>query len=216
MKKDLTEIVICLDRSGSMGPIRKDAIGGVNTFIEEQQKVKGDANFSLILFSSPEDYIKRDDRVDLKGIKFLTFDEYVPSGNTALYDAVGRTINDIGVSLNNTPEDQRPDKVIFVIMTDGEENSSQVFSSETLAGMISLQEQTYNWAFIYLGANQDAMLEAKKMGVGTSANYSVQNTGDSFIAASLYTTAYRSRGVKGTSADLQADYDNIVKKNGNP
>jgi Mg-chelatase subunit ChlD len=168
------EIVCVIDKSGSMGSIRADAIGGFNTFLQEQKALPGEAKLTLVLFSDKSEALY--DRVDLQEVKELTLSTYVPLGSTALYDALGQTINSIGASLDK--ETDKPDKVIFVILTDGEENSSIEFKKEKVAEMIKHQQEKYSWEFIFLAANQDAFK------AGASLNISASNTAN-FDATSL-------------------------------
>ena len=130
MKKDLTEIVIVLDESGSMSSCKSDTIGGFNEFLSTQKKIKGEANVTLVKFS---DYYKVvNDGTALEHVSPLNESNYTPSYSTALLDAVGRTINSVGNRLSSLPEDQRPEKVIFAVITDGYENASKEFKREKI------------------------------------------------------------------------------------
>ena len=149
MKKNLTELVFIIDRSGSMYNLVNDTIGGYNSMIENQKKEQGDAYVTTVLFD--DNYELLHDHINLKEIKPITDKEYYTRGSTALLDAVGKTINSIGVRLNNTPEDERPDKVIFVITTDGYENASRKFTKTQIKDMIEHQQNKYSWTFIFLG-----------------------------------------------------------------
>lgn len=151
MKDNLTEIAIILDKSGSMGSIRNDTIGGFNSFIDDQKKLPGEANVTLVLFDTS--YDMRFKSRPLGDIEPLTEATYIPQGGTALNDAVGRTINTIGQDLANLPEDKRPGKVLFVIITDGEENASKEFTLSKVNEMIKHQKETYSWEFIFIGTN---------------------------------------------------------------
>ena len=165
MKKNLTELVFILDRSGSMYNLVSDTIGGYNSMIERQKKEPGDAYVTTVLFD--DNYELLHDHINLKEIKPITDKEYYTRGCTALLDAVGKTINSIGERLNNTPEDERPDKVIFVITTDGYENASGEFTKTQIKDMIEHQQNKYSWTFIFLGANMDAVSEARNLGINT-------------------------------------------------
>ena len=163
MKENLTEIACIIDRSGSMQSIRSDAIGGFNAFLDGQRDVDGEANLSLVLFN--DTYEMLHECVDIQKMPELDEKTYVPGGSTALLDAVGRTIDDLGHRLDNTPEALRPGKVIVAILTDGMENASRVYDYEKVSQMIQHQKEAYQWEFIYLGANQDAIKEAEKLSI---------------------------------------------------
>jgi len=161
--KDYSEIVVIVDRSGSMQAIREDAIGGFNTFLEEQKKVPGSANLTLVLFN--HEYQLVHSAVPLDNVKALDSATYVPGGTTALLDAVGRTIDDIGKRLSETVDADRPNKVIVAILTDGLENASKDYTRERIFEMISHQRDKYKWEFFFLAANQDAIQSGTSIGV---------------------------------------------------
>ena len=161
-----SEIVVIVDRSGSMQAIREDAIGGFNTFLEEQKKVPGNANLTLVLFN--HEYQLVHSSTPLDKVPALDNKTYVPSGTTALLDAVGRTIDDIGRRMADMAESARPSKVIVAILTDGMENASKDYKRERIFEMISHQRDKYQWEFFFLAANQDAMQSGVSMGVATT------------------------------------------------
>lgn len=163
MKQNLTEMVFILDRSGSMQNLTSDTIGGFNSMIEQQKKETGEAFVTTVLFD--DSYKLLHDHVNIQDIKPITEKEYYARGRTALLDAVGKTIDSIGNRLSNTPEDERPDKVIFVITTDGFENASVEFDKKTIKDMIEHQQSKYSWTFMFLGANMDAVDEATSLGI---------------------------------------------------
>lgn len=165
MKKNLTEMVFILDRSGSMMHLTNDTIGGFNSMIENQKKEEGEAFVTTVLFD--DQYELLHDHIDIKEIQPITNKEYYARGMTALLDAVGKTINSIGNRLSATPEDERPDKVIFVITTDGMENASCEFAKSAVKDMIEHQQNKYSWTFMFLGANMDAVGEAASLGINT-------------------------------------------------
>jgi hypothetical protein len=171
MQNDLTEIAYVLDRSGSMQSLASDAIGGFNSFLSSQQQVEGRANFTLVLFD--HEYLVIHKSVDIRQVPALDAGTYVPRGQTALLDAVGRTIDDLGAHLATLPEQQRPGKVIVAIFTDGLENASRVFTTEKLAASIQHQQEKYNWEFLFLAANQDAIATASKLAIpaGQAMNF---------------------------------------------
>ena len=160
MNKDLVDITLVVDRSGSMESIREDAQGGINAFIREQAKLDGQANLTLVQFDIEYEFIHS--ATDIQNVP-----EYklVPRGGTALLDAVGRAINETGERLAAIPESKRPGLVAFVITTDGEENSSREFHVSDIKRMIKHQQKVYNWQFTFLGADQDAFAEASRMGM---------------------------------------------------
>jgi hypothetical protein len=154
MKKDLCEIVIVLDESGSMGSCKNDTIGGVNLFLENQKRIKGEVKVTLVKFS---DYYKIvNDAIPLVRVVYLDEINYTPSFSTALLDAVGKTINVIGRRLADTPETDRPGKIIFAVITDGFENASREFTRSQVFHMVTHQREKYGWEFIFLGADIDA------------------------------------------------------------
>jgi hypothetical protein len=163
MQTDLTEIAYVLDRSGSMQTLASDAIGGFNSFLSSQQQLEGRANFTLVLFD--HEYLVEHKSVDIRQVPPLNERTYVPRGQTALLDAVGRTIDDVGAHLAGLPEAQRPSKVIIAIFTDGLENASRVFTTEKLAASIKHQQEKYNWEFLFLAANQDAIATASTIAI---------------------------------------------------
>ena len=163
MKKNLTEIVFILDRSGSMSGLEQDTIGGFNSLIEKQKKEDGEAYISTVLFDHISEVLH--DRVDLKKIKPMTEDEYYVRGSTALLDAVGGAINHIGNIHKYARKEDVPEKTIFVIMTDGYENASRRYDYDEIRRMITRQKKKYDWEFMFLGANIDVISEARKFGV---------------------------------------------------
>lgn len=176
MKTGYTDINIVLDRSGSMGSIRRDTIGGFNQFLKSQQSVEGEATITLIQFDDQYDVVLDAAKIsDAKPLDNLTF---IPRGSTALIDAIGRTIDRVGKRLELMEESERPEKVLFVILTDGEENASHEYNmradgngtlspcgTSRINEMISLQRDVYQWEFVFLGANQDAISTASEMGI---------------------------------------------------
>lgn len=171
MKKDLAEIIFILDRSGSMSGLESDTIGGYNSFLSAQKKVEGEAQVTTVLFDDKYELLH--DGVDIKNVKPITEKEYFARGTTALLDAIGKTIINVGIRLTNIPENERPSKVIFVITTDGQENASREFTYKKIHEMITEQQDKYSWEFIFLGANIDAAKEAENLGIKSSraANY---------------------------------------------
>ncbi|MCM3587405.1 VWA domain-containing protein [Mesobacillus maritimus] len=162
MKANKTEIVFLLDRSGSMAGLEKDTIGGFNSFLKRQYQYEGETIVTTVLFDDEYEILWNGE--DANGM-ILTEQEYYVRGCTALLDAVGKTILDVGARLSKQAEDERPEKVLFVITTDGMENASREFSYQKVKEMIHHQQETYNWEFIFMGANIDAAAEASQLGI---------------------------------------------------
>ncbi len=173
MNMDLTEIIFLLDRSGSMSGLESDTIGGFNAFIERQAKLEGEILVTTVLFDDQYEILWNG--IDASKAR-LTEKEYYVRGSTALLDAIGKTILDVGHRLSSTNEDLRPSKVIFVITTDGMENSSYEFNHEKISQLIKQQQEKYSWEFIFMGANIDAAKEASNIGIQESDTYSFEAT----------------------------------------
>jgi len=170
MKKGLTEIIFIVDRSGSMESIRMDMIGGFNSFIKEQRKVPTECKVSFFQFDTqPPIPEKVYEMLNINEVKDLTPQTFVPRGGTPLLDAVASVIRSVGERLSNTAEDEKPEKVLVVCITDGEENSSHEWNSEQVAQMIEHQEKNYKWEFVYLGANQNAWSAGMSYGFKSSS-----------------------------------------------
>ena len=164
MKKGLTELVFILDRSGSMAGLESDTIGGFNAMIEKQKKADGTAYVSTVLFNVERKVIH--DRVSLHKIAPMTDNDYQVGGGTALLDAIGRAIHHIGNVHKYAREEDRPEKTLFVIITDGMENASREYSAKEIKQKIERQKSKYGWEFLFLGANIDAVETAKHFGIG--------------------------------------------------
>ena len=162
MNSHLTEIILLLDRSGSMHGLEQDTIGGINSLIAKQNEMAGKTQLTLVLFDDQYELVWNG--VDAHTAR-LTEKEYYVRGMTALLDAVGKTILDVGHRLAHTKEKDRPGKVMFVITTDGLENASREFTHKKVQEMIKHQEEKYNWEFIFMGANIDAAKEAAEIGI---------------------------------------------------
>ena len=163
MKKNLTELVFILDRSGSMAGLEGDTIGGFNAMIEKQKNEPGEAYVSTVLFDNESSVIH--DRVDIQKVAPMTRADYYVRGCTALLDAVGKAIQHIGNVHKYAREEDRPEKTLFVITTDGMENASRRYSYEKVKEMITRQKEKYGWEFLFLGANIDAAREAARFGI---------------------------------------------------
>ena len=214
MKKNLTELVFILDRSGSMAGLEGDTIGGFNAMIEKQKREPGEAYVSTVLFDNVSEVIH--DRVDIQKIEPLTRKEYYVRGCTALLDAVGGAIHHIGNVHKYAREEDRPEKTLFVITTDGMENASQTYSYEKLKMMIERQKEKYGWEFIFLGANIDAAKEAARFGIDAdrAANYHADHEGTAVIYEAMSEVVGNVRACRPMSADWKKNIDADYKKRG--
>jgi uncharacterized protein YegL len=177
MKTNLSELVFILDKSGSMSGLESDTIGGYNAMLKKQQEQPGEAIVTTVLFD--DNYELLHNRINIKGIRPITEQEYFVGGCTALLDAIGKTIHKIGNAQRHTSEDQRADQVMFVITTDGMENASKEYSYKKIKAMVERQKQKYGWEFIFLGANIDAIATAASFGISAdrAANYNADGEG---------------------------------------
>lgn len=197
-KKNKTYIAYILDRSGSMGTVKKDTIGGFNQFLDEQKAADGTCDMTMVQFDHEYEVTHRNVRI--QDVSSLNDETYKPRGMTALLDAIGNTIYDTSDYIRGLAEDEKPEKVVFVIQTDGYENKSVGFDGATIKSLIDQKEELDKWDFIYLGANQDAVATAAKFGIkgGKSMTYSGTGAGtqEAFSTVSAGLSSYRS------SADL--------------
>jgi hypothetical protein len=198
MRTDLTDITMVIDRSGSMSSIRSDAEGGINTFIDSQKSEHGEAQLSLVQFDTEYEFIH-------KGVPIGNLPRYtlVPRGSTALLDAVGRAINETGARLFAVEESQRPGLVVFVIVTDGAENSSREFTREKIREMIEHQQSVYKWQFTFLAANQDAFAEGATLGIAQDgiANFAAEKVGGAYAATAKKMSRMRKAMNDGETVD---------------
>ncbi len=194
MKKGLTELVFILDRSGSMSGLEADTIGGFNSLIGKQKQEEGEAYVTTVLFDNKIETLH--DRVDLKKIEPMNEKQYFVRGSTALLDAVGSTIRHISRVHKYAREEDRPEKTLFIITTDGMENASRHYSYEEVRRMVEHEKEKYGWEFLFLGANIDAVETAGRFGIranravnyesdhlGTDLNYRVLNQAVSRVRA---------------------------------
>jgi hypothetical protein len=212
MKPNYTDINIVLDRSGSMQSIKADTIGGFNAFLEQQKVTPGEATITLAQFDDVYEVVYR--AIPLPQAPELNGETFVPRSATALLDAIGRTINETGTRLSKLREADRPSQVIFVILTDGEENSSVEFTAQHINQMIRHQRDVYKWEFIFLGANQDAITTASELGMsgGQALTYaaSPQGTQAAFKAVARNVARFRegdAEALQFSEADRQAQTD---------
>lgn len=173
MNQNLTEIIFLLDRSGSMSGLENDTIGGYNGFLKSQCKL-GQTLLTTVLFDDRYEILHNG--VDASNVT-LTEKEYYTRGATALLDAIGKTILDVGFRLSHIPEENHPGKVIFVITTDGLENASKEFSYDQVSDMITLQQRIYHWEFIFMGANIDVAKESHKLGINPQMAFRYEASG---------------------------------------
>ena len=185
MKKNLTELVFILDRSGSMCGLEADTIGGFNSLIEKQKKEAGEALVSVVLFDSESRVLY--DRVPLQQVRPMTGEDYYVGGCTALLDAVGGALHHMGNVHKYAREEDRPEKTLFVITTDGMENASRRYNYRDVKARIQRQKEKYGWEFIFLGANIDAAREAARFGIDAdrAANYHADRLGTSTIYGAM-------------------------------
>ncbi|MDY5642104.1 MAG: hypothetical protein SPG79_03740 [Candidatus Faecousia sp.] len=203
MKKNLTELVFILDRSGSMAGLEADTIGGFNAMTQKQRKEPGEALVSTVLFDNETQVIH--DRVPLEKVPALTQKEYYVRGCTALLDAVGGAIHHIGNVHKYAREEDRPEKTLFVITTDGMENASRRYTYDKVKAMIEHQREKYGWEFLFLGANIDAAREAARFGIRAdrAANYHADHIGTEVIYEAVSEAVCQ---VRNCAAPLSADW----------
>lgn len=177
MRENLTELVMILDRSGSMGGLESDTIGGYNSMLERQKKTPGEVLVSTVLFDDASEVLY--DRVPLQQMPQMTNKDYTVRGCTALLDAIGGAIHHIGNIHKYAREEDRPEKTILVITTDGLENASREYSYKRIKQMVEHQKERYGWEFLFLGANIDAIETAGRFGITAdrAANYNSDHEG---------------------------------------
>ena len=190
MRQDLTDITVVLDRSGSMAVVANDTKHGFDQFVRDQREAPGDAVLTLVQFDTDYEFIHKARNIqDVPELKFK------PRGLTALLDAVGKAIVETGERLSKMAEYERPGKVVFVIMTDGEENSSKEYTKAQINEMISKQSNVYKWQFVFLGANQDAIQAGVSYGIDATNSINFAHTGKGttnvFAATSSNLKSYR-------------------------
>jgi Mg-chelatase subunit ChlD len=193
--KDATHIAVLLDRSGSMGDIKDDAIGGFNCFLKEQKAAGANATLTLVQFDTEGTDVVHESRPILE-VPDLNHQTFQPRGGTPLLDALGQTIDSTGRALAAIPEANRPNKVVFVVITDGQENSSHQHTKVSVKEKIDHQSNQYNWQFVFLGANQDAFDEAGAVGIamGNAANFAPARMQVAFAATAANVASYRRSG----------------------
>ena len=214
MKKNLTELAFIMDRSGSMAGLEDDTIGGFNAMIEKQKREPGEAYVSTVLFDNVSEVIH--DRVDIQKVEPMTREQYYVRGSTALLDAVGKAIRHIGNVHKYAREEDRPEKTLFVITTDGMENASREYDYEKVRRMIEHEKEKYGWEFIFLGANIDATKEAARFGIRAdrAANYHADTVGTAVIYEAVCDAVCSVRASKPMSDGWKKKVDEDFKKRG--
>jgi len=219
MKTNLTELVFILDRSGSMGGLESDTIGGFNSMLAKQQTEPGECRITTVLFDNQYELLH--DRIDIRAVSPITSGEYFVRGQTALLDAVGITINKIVGVQKNTAEEYRAAKVLFVITTDGMENASRKFNYDKIKTMIEKQKEKYGWEFIFLGANIDTIEVAERFGIDKSRAQNFHNDSEgialNYSVLSESVASYRAAPVgecfdDNWSDEIQADFEKRGKQ----
>ena len=212
MKKNLTEIVFILDRSGSMAGLEEDTIGGFNAMIRKQRGEAGQALVSTVLFDNHTEVIH--DRVDIQNIPPMTRKDYYVRGCTALLDAVGKSIRHIANVHKYAREEDRPEKTVFVITTDGMENASREYSYEKVRRMIEKEKEKYGWEFLFLGANIDAAKEAARFGIteDRAANYHADSQGTAVIYEAVSEAVCSVRASRPMSKEWKRNIDADFQK----
>ena len=211
MKKQLTEIVFILDRSGSMSGLEGDTIGGYNAMIEKQKDAPGQALISTVLFDDNVEVLH--DRLDIKGLAPITDKEYYVRGTTALLDAVGGAIHHIGNIHKYARDEDRPENTVIVITTDGMENASYRYNYDSVKKMIERQKEKYGWEFIFLGANIDALEVAGRFGIGAdrASNYHADGLGTQLNYSVVGEAMFNLRQGNGIKADWKDSIDKDYK-----
>lgn len=214
MKKNLTELVFILDRSGSMSGLESDTIGGFNAMIEKQKKQDGECIVSTVLFNNDSQVIH--DRVPLDKIEPMTERDYYVSGCTALIDAIGGAIHHIGNVHKYARKEDVPENTIFIITTDGYENASYRYSSDKVKRMIEHEKEKYGWEFLFIGANIDAVETAKHYGIDQdrAVNYHADAQGTDIVYATVSQAVCNVRMNKCMAENWSEDIDNDYKNRG--
>jgi len=212
MRKNLTELVFIRDRSGSMQGLEADTVGGFNAMIEKQKTAPGEALVSTVLFDSEVEVLH--DRVSLDKIPPMTKADYSVRGCTALLDAVGGAIHHIGNVHKYAREEDRPEKTLFVITTDGMENASRRYTYDKVRAMIRRQKERYGWEFLFLGANIDAAREAARFGIAAdrAANYHADAMGTNVIYEAVSDTVCDFRACRPMAAGWKKKIDEDFRK----
>jgi hypothetical protein len=207
MKQDYTHITMILDRTGSMESIRDDTIGGFNAFLTKQKDELGQATLTLVQFDTQDPYEVIHRFKPIKDVPELNRKTYIPRASTPLLDALGRGINDLEKSLGELKEDDQPSKVVFVVVTDGQENSSREFRKDQIEKMVKEKTETNNWQFVFLSADLAAIRDAITLGIHADAVLLFERSGkgsaDAWNSLSQRTSDYRSARKKKMGFELE-------------
>lgn len=215
MKQNNCELVFILDRSGSMGGLESDTIGGFNSMLKKQQTEQGRATVTTVLFDDKYEILH--DRIDLNSIDPITEKQYYVRGTTALLDAMGKTINKIQNVQKNIKSDARADKVLFVIITDGLENASREYNHAKIKSMVCDAKEKDYWEFIFLGANIDAISTAKDYGISpeNAANYHADHKGTEVTYAAVANAVSQLRSKSRISKEWKHAVEEYYEKRNN-
>ncbi len=213
---DTTEMVFIIDKSGSMSGLESDTIGGFNSNITKQLETGENVLVTTVLFDTK--FITLHDRVNITKIEKMTKNDYTPGGSTALCDAVGNTINRIKYAQQYLKEDEKPNKTMFVIITDGQENSSREFSSSQIKKLITEQKKEHDWEFIFLGANMDAVETANTYGINADRAVTYMSdfvgTTTAWNAIAGLTSCFAKVGRKALDKEWKRDIEEDTRKRG--
>jgi uncharacterized protein YegL len=212
LKKDLTELIFILDRSGSMSGLEEDTIGGFNSLMEKQKNEPGEANVTTVLFDNKYELLH--DRIDLKDVNPITSKEYYVRGMTALLDAIGFTIEKIKNAQNSLAKEERAENVMFIITTDGLENASREYNSDRIKAMIEEQKEKSGWEFLFIGANIDAVEIASRYGISSDSavNYSHDSYGVEAKYRAMEKAVYSVRRSEHLGASWKEELEKSSKK----
>lgn len=223
MRKGLTEVVFILDRSGSMSGLEADTIGGFNSMIEKQRKEEGEAYISTVLFDDRTEVLY--DRVPVARVEPMNENQYFVRGCTALLDAIGGAIHHIANVQKYAREEDRPEKTLFIITTDGMENSSHIYTYDKVKKMVEKEKEKYGWEFLFLGANIDAIEVAGRFGIGAdrAVNYECDSEGTALnyqVLSETVSAVRRSKSraeaaemLEACCAPIREDYKRRHKRN---
>jgi len=207
MKANYSKLVYIMDRSGSMHGLTEKSVEGFNKFVEDQKKIEGTADLTLVIFDTEYETVFED--VDIQKVRQISANDIFARGMTALHDSVGRTIDSLGLKLDKLTENEKPEHVVVVVMTDGHENSSKEYSAEQIKKLITQQEDDYNWNFLFMGANQDSFVEGGKLGFKASniSNYVPSDFGtrSAYASTSNFVGNIRGKIVNKSLADTYKD-----------